>query len=180
MGMANLNESSYVPDPSSLFSIAPRQGTLDRDEEKTFEILFAPNKVRFSFQKTYIWFVYIDLIVSIRWDLLRPCLIWRCKAYPRSIVSSCSTPRTRSHAATISCERTMPRPSLSVSVSFTLIFVVLVLFLSPIFKLTVISLAMAIEMRGECVPYQFALDPPAIFIQGEIYMQTSARKSFRV
>lgn len=45
MGMTNLNESSYAPDPSSLFSIAPRQGTLDRDEEKTFEILFAPNKV---------------------------------------------------------------------------------------------------------------------------------------
>lgn len=45
----NSLESNYAPDPSSLFSIAPKHGTLDRDEVKNFEVLFAPNKVLYRF-----------------------------------------------------------------------------------------------------------------------------------
>jgi hypothetical protein len=42
----SLNKNSnYTIDKDSLFSIAPKQGTLDRNETKTFEIMFSPNKV---------------------------------------------------------------------------------------------------------------------------------------
>ena len=37
--------ANYVIDKDSYFSIAPKQGTLDRNEVKTFEIMFSPNKV---------------------------------------------------------------------------------------------------------------------------------------
>lgn len=37
-------------DKETLFNIAPKQGTLDRDESKTFEVLFSPNKVILSFK----------------------------------------------------------------------------------------------------------------------------------
>ena len=37
--------SNYTVEKESLFSIAPKQGTLDRNETKTFEIMFSPNKV---------------------------------------------------------------------------------------------------------------------------------------
>ena len=41
-------------------------------------------------------------------------------------------------------------------------------------------LATAIELRGECEAFQFTLDPPAIFVPGPIYMQSTTRKAFRV
>lgn len=41
-------------------------------------------------------------------------------------------------------------------------------------------LSTAIELRGECEPFQFTLDPPAIFVPGPIYMQSTNRKAFRV
>lgn len=37
-----------------------------------------------------------------------------------------------------------------------------------------------LELRGECEPFQFTLDPPAIFVPGSTYMQTTTRKAFRV
>ncbi len=36
------------------------------------------------------------------------------------------------------------------------------------------------ELRGECEPFQFTLDPPAIFVPGSTYMHSTTRKSFRV
>lgn len=48
LAMINSIDSSYMPDPTSVFSIAPKQGTFDRDEVKNFEILFAPNKVLYN------------------------------------------------------------------------------------------------------------------------------------
>jgi hypothetical protein len=39
---------------------------------------------------------------------------------------------------------------------------------------------MVIELRGECEPFQFTLDPPAIFMPGSNYMHSTCRKAFRV
>ncbi len=36
---------NYTIDKDSLFSVAPKQGTLDRGETKTFELMFSPLKV---------------------------------------------------------------------------------------------------------------------------------------
>jgi len=41
-------------------------------------------------------------------------------------------------------------------------------------------LATVIELRGECEPFQFTLDPPAIFVPGSTYMHSTTRKAFRV
>ena len=41
-------------------------------------------------------------------------------------------------------------------------------------------LANVVELRGECEPFQFTLDPPAIFVPGATYMHSTTRKSFRV
>jgi hypothetical protein len=41
----NQKENEHVLDKDSSFKIAPKQGTLDKNEAKNFEIIFSPNKV---------------------------------------------------------------------------------------------------------------------------------------
>lgn len=41
-------------------------------------------------------------------------------------------------------------------------------------------LATAIELRGKCEPFQFTLDPSAIYVLGPVYMKSTSRKAFRV
>jgi hypothetical protein len=38
---------NYVIDKDSLFTVAPKQGTLDRSELKTFELMFSPTRVSY-------------------------------------------------------------------------------------------------------------------------------------
>ena len=37
-----------------------------------------------------------------------------------------------------------------------------------------------VELKGECEPFQFTLDPPAIYMPGATYMHTTVRKAFRL
>ena len=37
-----------------------------------------------------------------------------------------------------------------------------------------------IELKGECEPFKFTLDPPAIYTPGSTYMHTTTRKAFRL
>lgn len=41
----NSRKLSYVMDKDAFFSVAPRQGTLDRNDTKVFEIMFSPSRV---------------------------------------------------------------------------------------------------------------------------------------
>ena len=41
----NAKRFSYVIDKDTFFNIAPKQGTLDRNEVKVFEVMYTPTKV---------------------------------------------------------------------------------------------------------------------------------------
>ena len=43
--LVSLKNSGYVLDKESVFSIQPKQGTFDKNEVKTFELVFSPSKV---------------------------------------------------------------------------------------------------------------------------------------
>ena len=45
---------------------------------------------------------------------------------------------------------------------------------------TVDFVATVVELRGNCEPFEFTLDPPAIYVPGQIYMHSTTRKAFRV
>ena len=59
---SNNKNSNYTIDKDSLFSIAPKQGTLDRNEIKMFEIMFSPNKV---YNKNFLEIFFIEQNLKI-------------------------------------------------------------------------------------------------------------------
>jgi len=40
--------------------------------------------------------------------------------------------------------------------------------------------ATVVELKGDCEPFQFTLDPPAVFLPGATAMHTTQRKAFRL
>ena len=61
-----------------------------------------------------------------------------------------------------------------------LYFLRLITFLKLKLKFILSNQATVLELRGECEPFQFTLDPPAIFVPGSTYMHSTTRKAFRV
>jgi hypothetical protein len=41
-------------------------------------------------------------------------------------------------------------------------------------------IALQIELQGRCEPYQYTLDPPAIYFPSNFYQHSTFRKGFRV
>ena len=41
-------------------------------------------------------------------------------------------------------------------------------------------IALQIELQGRCEPYQYTLDPPAIYFPSKFYQHSTFRKGFRV
>lgn len=130
MNEINTKKFSYVIDKESFFAVAPRQGTLDRNDVKVFEIMFSPTRVGSytsvaHFVMHGIPEINKQLIVNKSEDL---------------------------HKAALTKE-----------------------------DMTITDMVgVVVELKGDCEPFQFTLDPPAIFVPGATYMHSTARKAFRV
>ncbi|CAF0775579.1 unnamed protein product [Brachionus calyciflorus] len=121
---------NYVLDSETVFNIIPRQGTLEREESKNFEVVFNPEKV--------------GIFESVA-HLILHCIP---EINKQMILDS-----------TNSLHKTfLTKEDISTSD-----------FLSSV-----------IELRGECEPFQFTLDPPAIFVPGPVFIQSTIRKAFRL
>jgi hypothetical protein len=127
---ANSKKFNYVLDKETFFSVAPRQGTLDRNDVKVFEILFAPTKVG-SYNSVAHFTMHGIPEINKQLILNRNDEI---------------------HKVALTKE-----------------------------DMTITDfIGVVVELKGECEPFQFTLDPPAIFVPGATYMHTTARKAFRV
>lgn len=67
--MSIQKNDNYVTYSENNFSILPKQGTLERDDTRTFEIIFNPDKVKnFNLQKKEnFFFFYLRLAVLRVW-----------------------------------------------------------------------------------------------------------------
>jgi len=126
----NSKKFNYSIEKDTFFSVAPRQGTLDRNDVKVFEILFSPSKV--GSYNSVAHFV-MHGIPEINKQIL-------------------FSKNDEIHKNTLSKE----------DMSIT------------------DMIGVVVELKGECEPFQFTLDPPAIFVPGSTYMHSTARKAFRV
>lgn len=122
----------YVVDKDTFFTIGPKQGTFDRNETKTFEVLFSPNKVG-EFSNV------AHLILHSIPEINRQLMI--NKENPDEFRK---TYLIKDDIATSD-------------------------FVSTV-----------MEFRGDCEPFQFTLDPPALYIPGANYLRSTIRKAFRL
>ena len=121
---------NYVIDKDAFFSIAPKQGTLDRQDTKVFEIMFSPSKV--GSYNSVAHFVLHGIP-----DINKQIMIKSDKDLSRT---------------------SLTKEDMTISD-----------FVSTV-----------IELKGECEPFKFTLDPPAIYTPGSTYMHTTTRKAFRL
>ena len=49
--------NNHTIDPETCFSITPKQGTLDRNDVKVFEVVFSPSQVKLNFSTISLLFV---------------------------------------------------------------------------------------------------------------------------
>lgn len=128
----NGKKFSYVIDKEAFFTIAPKQGTLDRQDTKVFEVMFSPSKV--GSYNSVAHFV-LHGIPDINKQLM---------------IGAAHNQDNRKSA--------LSKEDMSISD-----------FVSTV-----------VELKGECEPFQFTLDPPAIYTPGATYMHTTIRKAFRL